>query len=56
LWRSGSRYPNCGNNNCKSTKNSGYNVFSTKEYMSLVRVVKIPQKFRVSSKRVISYV
>ena len=40
----------------KALKNSGYNVFSTKEYMSRVRGGENSTEIRVSSKRVISYV
>jgi 2-oxoglutarate/2-oxoacid ferredoxin oxidoreductase subunit alpha len=40
----------------KALKNSGYNVFSTKEYMSRVRGGQNSTEIRVSSKRVISYV
>ncbi len=40
----------------KAIKKSGYNVFSTKEYMSRVRGGENSTEIRVSSKRVISYV
>ncbi len=40
----------------KALKNSGYNVFSTKEYMSRVRGGENSTEIRVSSNRVISYV
>lgn len=40
----------------KAIKKSGYNVFSTKEYMSRVRGGENSTEIRVSSKRVIAYV
>jgi 2-oxoglutarate/2-oxoacid ferredoxin oxidoreductase subunit alpha len=40
----------------KAIKKSGYNVFSTKEYMSRVRGGENSTEIRVSSKRVFSYV
>ena len=40
----------------KALKNSGYNVFSTKEYMSRVRGGENSTEIRVSSNKVISYV
>ena len=40
----------------KAIKKSGYNVFSTKEYMSRVRGGENSTEIRVSSKRVVSYV
>ncbi len=40
----------------KVLKNSGYNVFSTKEYMSRVRGGENSTEIRVSSNRVISYI
>lgn len=40
----------------KAIKKSGYNVFSTKEYMSRVRGGENSTEIRVSPKRVISYV
>ncbi len=40
----------------KALKNSGYNVFSTKEYMSRVRGGENSTEIRVSSNRVISYI
>lgn len=40
----------------KAIKKSGYNVFSSKEYMSRVRGGENSTELRISSKRVISYV
>ncbi len=40
----------------KAIKKSGYNVFSTKEYMSRVRGGENSTELRISSKRVFSYV